>query len=337
MTPERMIEAWEDLGREVAHPAGIQRVRLDTEAAADLFACVFWPTGRPGLLVEGNGAYRPTGDRIPTCRGVRTVHEVVAGPPERTVLRVILEDDRLLDIFAVLSADLIATAAVEPTVAAALRRCIDRICLWQGLFERVPVEGMSEERQRGMIGELMILENLLMPRLGSLAAVLAWVGPDPAHQDFIHGATAVEVKTSLAKRHARIPISNEKQLDERPHSALVLAHLRFDESAALGESLPEVVARLRTALITDPAASRQFDDRLMLGGYLDVHAPLYLPNRWQVSSTRYFRVQGEFPRLTEANLPPGVGDISYSIIADDLGPFEISAENAAEMLEVDNG
>ncbi|PVX29315.1 hypothetical protein DD559_08260 [Sphingomonas pokkalii] len=160
MTPERMMEAWESLGQETAHPAGIQRVRLDTEAAADLFACVFWPAGRPGLLIEGDGAYRPAGDRIPTCRGVRTVHEVVAGPPERTVLRIILEDDRLLDIFAVLSADLIATAASESTVAAALRRRIDRICLWQGLFERVPVEGLSEERQRGMIGELLILEAL---------------------------------------------------------------------------------------------------------------------------------------------------------------------------------
>jgi hypothetical protein len=290
-----------------------------------------------GLLIEGDGAYRAAGDRIPTCRGVRTIHEVAAGPPERTILRIMLEDERLLDIFAVLSADLIATAAGESTPAAALRRCIDRICLWQGLFERVAVEGLSEERQRGMIGELLILETLLMPRLDPLAAVLAWAGPDSAHQDFIHGTTAVEVKTSLAKRHARIMIANEKQLDERPHGALVLAHMRFDESAAHGMSLPEAVARMRSALIADPAALRQLDDRLMLGGYLDVHAPLYRRSRWRISSIRYFRVGGEFPRLTEENLPRGVGDISYSIIADDLGPFEVSEEEAARLLEVDSG
>lgn len=337
MTPERVIEAWRSLGKEPAHPAGVQRVRLDTEAAADVFACLFWPSGRPGLLIEGDGAYRPAGNRIPTCRGVRTVHEVIATPAERTVLRVMLEDDRLLDIFAVLSADLIDAAIGEPTVAAALRRCIDRLCLWQGLFERVPPEGLSDERQRGMFGELLTLETLLLPRLGTLASVTAWVGPDPANQDFIHGGSAVEVKTSLAKRHARISISNEKQLDERPYDALVLAHLRLDESASLGESLPVVVARLRHLLAGDPAASRQLDDRLMLGGYLDVHAPIYLPNRWRVSSSRYFRVEGEFPRLTEANLPPGVGDINYSIIADDLGAFEISATDAAALLEIDDG
>lgn len=337
MTPERIIEAWRSLGEEPAHPAGIQRVRLDTEAAADVFACLFWPSGRRGLLIEGDGAYRPAGDRIPTCRGVRTVHEVVTTPSERTVLRVMLEDHRLLDIFAVLSADLIDAAIGETTVAAALRKCIDRLCLWQGLFERVPPEGLSDERQRGMFGELLTLEALLLPRLDALSAVTAWVGPDPAHQDFIHGGAAVEVKTSLAKRHARIIVANEKQLDERPHDALILAHLRLDESASLGESLPVVVSRLRQLLAADPAAARQFDDRLMLGGYLDVHAPIYLPNRWRVSSARYFRVEGEFPRLTEANLPPGVGDIHYSIIADDLGPFEITSADAAALLEIADG
>ena len=337
MTPERLIEAWRSLGAEPAHPAGMQRVRLNTESAADVFACIFWPSGRPGLLIEGNGAYRPADNHIPTCRGVRTVHEVIGAPVERTVLRVLLEDDRLLDIFAVLSADLIDAAISESTVSAALRRCIDRICLWQGLFERVPAEGLSEERQRGMMGELLILESLLIPRLDAVAAVSAWVGPDPAYQDFIHGGTAIEVKTSLAKRHARIIVANEKQLDERPHSALVLAHLRLDESATLGESLPVVVNRLRQLLSADTAAARQFDDQLMLGGFLDVHAPIYVLNRWRLSSSRFFRVDGEFPRLTEANLPAGVGDIHYSIIADDLGSFEITAEEAAFLLEVDNG
>jgi hypothetical protein len=329
-----MIEAWRSLGEESTRPAGILRVRLDTEAAADVFACLFWPSGHPGLLIEGAGAYRPSGDRIPTCRGIRTLHEVVGAPNERTVLRVVLEDDRLLEIFAVLSADLVDAAVGETTVAAALRRCIDRICLWQGLFERLPAEGLSDERQRGMVGELLVLETLLLPHLDALVAVTAWVGPDPAHQDFIHGGTAVEVKTGLTKRHARIMIANEKQLDERPHRALVLAYLRLDESATRGESLPIVVSRLRGLLAGDSAASRLFDDRLMLGGYLDVHAPNYLPNRWRLLSSRFFRIEGKFPRLTEANLPPGVGDISYSIIADDLSPFEISAAEAVALVEV---
>ncbi|SIT57196.1 conserved hypothetical protein [Mesorhizobium prunaredense] len=336
MTPDRLLEIWRGLGEEPSNPTGLQRIRLDTETAIDVFACIFWPSRRPGILIEGLGEQRPIGGRIPTCRGVRTVHEVIETPEPRTILRIMLEDDRLLPIFAVLSADLIGIAIAQPTVSAALRRCIDRLCMWQGLFERVPAEGLSEESQRGLLGELLVLETLLLDRLDPLVAVTAWVGPDPAHQDFIHFGTAIEVKTSLAKRHARIIIANEKQLDERPHDALVLVHLRMDESASLGQSLPTAVARLRQILAGDAAAAQEFDDRLMLGGYLDLHALLYTSNRWRVSSTHCYRVQGAFPRLTEANLPTGVGDIRYSIIADDLGAYEITTDEAAQLLEIDH-
>jgi hypothetical protein len=248
-----------------------------------------------------------------------------------------LEDEGLLDIFAVMSADLIGIVAPQTSTALALRRAIDRLCMWQGLFERVPAEGLSEERQRGMLGELLVMERLLVPILGSLAAAECWTGPDPAHQDFIRSGLAIEVKTSLAKRHARLRIANEKQLDERSHENLLLAYLNLDESMAHGDSLPMAVQRMRALAAGDPAASRILDDRLLVSGYLDVHAPIYDRNRWRAGDARYFRVEGEFPRLTDANLPAGVGDIGYSIIADDLGSYEIGADEVAALVEAIGG
>ena len=332
MRPEDLLSIWLSLAEASPNPTGMQRVRLDTEAAADIFACTFWPSRKPGLLVEGAGEHRPPGDRIPTCRGVRMVHEVVPGPERRTVLRIMLEDDSLSDIFAVMSADLVTATATQVSTAAALRRCIDRLCMWQGLFEKIPAEGLSEERQRGMLGELLVLETLLLPRMEALSAIEAWTGPDPSHQDFIRESLAIEVKTSLAKRHARIQIANEKQLDDRPHDVLLLALLRLNESASRGESLTMAVQRLREHLKGDPGAVQALDDRLALGGYLDVHAALYARNRWQCSDCRYFRVERDFPRLTEANLPAGVGDIRYSIIADDLGDYEIAEDEVEALL-----
>lgn len=265
------------------------------------------------------------------------VHEVFDGSPPRTVLRIILEDESLSDIFAVMSADLVTATAAQNSTPRALRRCIDRLCMWQGLFERIPVEGLSVEKQRGMLGEILVLESLLLPRLNRLLAIEAWKGPDPGHQDFIREGLAIEVKTSLAKRHARIQIANEKQLDERPHEVLLVALLRLDESATRGDSLPMAVERLRGLVRDDPVAAQALENRLADGGYLDVHAPLYVRNRWQCSGRRYFRVEGDFPRLTEANLPAGVGDIRYSIIADDLGDYEIAEEDVAALVEEADG
>lgn len=331
--PEALTAFWSNLADEPASPSGVQRVRIDPDAAADVFACIFWPSGRPGFLVEGGCDYRPGPGGIPTCRGVRVIHEVVTVPEVRTLLRVVLEDEGLLDIFAVMSADLINAVVAEASAPSALRRCIDRLCMWHILFERVPAAGLTEPQQRGLLGELLVLERVLLPRMDGLAAVSAWTGPDASHQDFISSGLAIEVKTSLAKRPARMMISNEKQLDERPHETLILVHLRLDESRAHGDSLPAAVGRVRGLLATDAVASARFDDLTAMSGYLAVHAPLYQARRWLCSATRYYRVAEGFPRLTEANLPEGVGDIRYSISADDLGAYEVSFDDVATLVE----
>jgi hypothetical protein len=281
-------------------------------------------------MIEGTGEQRPAAARIPKCRGVRLIHEVTTSVPRRTILRVMLEDSRLLEIFAILSADLVDAVRSEASPGAALRRCIDRLSMWQGLFERPPAEGLTEEAQRGLFGELAVLETVLGV-LGTLEAVTAWTGPDPSNQDFVHRGVALEVKTSLAKRHARLAIANERQLDERPHSLLVLVYARLDESVAGGLTLPALVERCRARLRDDISAARLFDDRLVAAGYLDVHAELYRSS-WLVSAMRFFSVRGDFPRLTDANLPPGVGDIRYSIVADDLGQWELTREDALAAL-----
>lgn len=312
--------------------SGMDRRRLDAEAHVDVFACVFWPRGRSGLLIEGEGQVEDLADRVPRCRGVRVAFEEHRSDDgsERTSLFIMLEEERLREIFAVLSADLVNAILAEPSVSAALRRCLDRLCMWQGLFDRISPEGLSEERQRGLFGELAVLEAVFLRQIGALDGISAWVGSSSAHQDFLHGRLAIEVKTSLAKRPARIAISNEKQLDERQHDPLLLASVRLDESEAKGMSLPCLVARIRGQLLEEESARRLFDDRLLLADYLEVHAPLY-EARYQIGSMRWFRVEGEFPRLTDANLPAGVGDISYSIIADDLSPWEVGLDTVTSL------
>lgn len=335
MTPAELIDRWAELASIRPSLSGMDRRRLAAQAAVDVFACVFWPRRRSGLLIEGDGHVADLAERVPRCRGVRVALDEHGGGslPERTTLTIVIEEERLHEIFAVLSADLINAIVDEPSSARALRRCIDRLCMWQGLFDRIRPDGLSEERQRGLFGELVVLGQLFLKRGNLLNGVAAWIGSNSAHQDFRRGGLAIEVKTSLAKRHAKIMISNEKQLDERPHDTLVLASVRLDESEPHGLSLPDLIAQLRLRLAHDEPAARLFDERVMLADYLDVHASLYEGRRYRVSSTRWFRVRGEFPRLTEANLPAGVGDISYSVIADDLSAWEMGEDMLHDMIE----
>lgn len=333
MRSPELLELWQEMSSGASGPAGFDRRLLDVEAPVSIYACIYWPDGQPGLLVDGEGSVRPTGGRLPKCRGVRLSHETRRGDPVRTVVRVLLEDQRLREIFAVLAVDLLGVAKAQSSAAEALRQCIDRIAMWQGLFERIPADGLSDEAQRGLFGELWVLRDLFVAVLPPFEAVAAWVGPDPANQDFIHRGVAVEVKSSLAKRHSRLSIANEKQLDETPFRELFLAHTRLDDGSAQGETLPDLVKSCRDRLGQDPYAARQFDDSLLEAGYLDVHAPIYADRSWLISSLRFFKVTGEFPRLTEINLPPGVGDIRYTIIADDLALYECERDKVVASLE----
>ena len=334
MTPAELTDRWTELGAGRRGSSGMDRRRLDAEAAVDIFACVFWPQGRSGLLIQGAGRVDALAERMPKCRGVRVEHEEREGRPSEPLTQVTirLEEDRLRDIFAVLAADLVNTVVAEPAAPAALRRCVDRLCMWQGLFERLSPEGLSDEHQRGLYGELVVMDAQVLEENRLLRGVSAWTGPDADHHDFRMGGVALEVKTTLAKRHARIPIANERQLDERAHDALLLASVRLDESEAHGRSLPAVVANLRERLGGEEAAARLFDEKLVLADYLDVHAPLYDARRFRVTSTDWFRVEGDFPRLTGAGLPAGVGDIRYSIIADDLDRWRIAEDEVTTLL-----
>lgn len=331
MNPDELVELWNSLGDEPA-ATGMTRRRLETDAPVDLFACIFWPSGRPGLLIEGDGAQHPPTDRIPACRGVKVLHEVISPSNPRTILQVALEDDRLRDIFSILSTDLVDSIRHEETGEAGLRRCIERLSMWQGLFERVPADGLSEEAQRGLFGELTILEDLCLAEMDPLEAVTAWAGPAAAHQDFIVRDSAIEVKTALSKRHSRVTVANERQLDERAHRVLLLAYVRLQRSDAKGLSLPALVTQIRTLLQPDIAARREFDNRLAQSGYLELHAPLYEPNNYRVIDLKLYQVHAEFPRLTEANLPAGVGDIRYTIIPDNLSEYELTREAAVQFV-----
>ena len=333
MSPSELLDLWQEMSSDASGAAGFDRRLLDMDAPVGIYACIYWPGGQPGLLVEGEGIVRPTGGRLPKCRGVRLSHEILRGEPARTIVRILLEDQRLLEIFAVLAVDLLGVAVSQSTAAEALRLCTDRIAMWQGLFERIPADGLSDEAQRGLFGELWVINDLFLNVLPPADAVAAWIGPDPGNQDFVHRGIAVEVKSSLAKRHSRLSIANEKQLDETPFRQLVLAHVRLDDGSAQGESLPDLVKLCRDRIGPDLYAARRFDNSLLEAGYLDAHAPLYADRTWQVSSLRFFHVRHEFPRLTEANLPPGVGDIKYSIIADNLVQYECQREQLVASLK----
>ena len=125
----------------------------------------------------------------------------------------------------------------------------------------------------------------------------------------------------MATQPQRLTINSERQLDRAGLQVLFLFHISLDVRAGAGESLPDVVERVRVSLHAEPGARDLFEDRLVQAGYLGTHAPRYADVGYVVRDVHLFRVTEHFPRIVEADLRAGVGDVRYSIGVSDCMPF----------------
>jgi len=201
---------------------------------------------------------------------------------------------------------------------------IDGLARWQK-FLSASFEGLSEEFQRGLWGELHFLREHLLPTLGA-AAVNNWKGGERAHQDFQFESSAVEVKTTLAKQPQVVRITSERQLDDSAWASLFLNVIALDVRDGSCETLPAMVASLRAKLAADTARER-FEDELLMVGYLDTHAARYMDRGYTVRADSFFRVGPKFPRLVEADMPAGVGDANYALSVAACEPFKVTSDH----------
>jgi hypothetical protein len=253
-----------------------------------------------------------------------------------TVYAVTLEAqfERDNDVFTSLVQDVVTVTSEADDAEAAARAFQFRLGQWQRLLQRDRRSGLTDEEQRGLYGELCVLQDQVLPLLLPLEAVQAWTGPEGTAKDFqFPGGVALEVKTSLARPPHEIRIANERQLDDTGLEALFLLFRLLEVHRGSGETLPHRVERLRKALSPAPAARALLDERLEDYGYFDVHAVQYREAGYVPRSAHLYGVRDGFPRITGASLPAGVGGVSYVVSAAACAPFELPLHQLPAALE----
>jgi len=222
----------------------------------------------------------------------------------------------LSGVFGRLCQDLIDAMATVTDEAALTNLVRDRLALWKKLFDDGSA-GLEPWQVKGMVAELLVLEDLLRSRLRSpLEAVTGWVGPTGADQDFQFSDEAIEVK-AVGPGATSISISSLQQLD-----ALVSLRIRVHtlRPASVGETdavgLNNLVPRVEGYLVGSPDALSIFKGRLLEGGY--VEGPHYETILFQPISCEELQVTASFPRLTVASVPTGITSATYTLSLDVL-------------------
>jgi Putative PD-(D/E)XK family member, (DUF4420) len=305
----RIEELWASLRREAAEA---QR-RVDAAHPLDLYADFEQPD-RPGLILFCDE--RPN-DALPLkAIGIDRRRR----QDGRWTMRVYLEEPRLLTVFAELCRDIIEFTRHAAPGAQPSGLVLSRIERWRTLM--LPQQARLNRAQlRGLIGELLVLERDLLPRLGPDQAISAWIGPLGASQDFrLPDGRKLEVKA--IDRHAnRVQINGLDQLDSGG-DPLELIVLRLEEtgSDAEGAVTPaRLIEQLRAQLGQAPAALQTFETLLHFVGWEDGDDSEAVAVR--LERVDRYEVDERFPRLTPATVPAAIAEATYNIV---LPPSSVS-------------
>ena len=153
------------------------------------------------------GADVPGPSALPRLAGIELVALRIGDVGCRLVLTLL--DSEQFDIFRALCSDLMrATDQLAGNESAAgLAVTLNRLLRWQGLLERARNDLLSQSKIIGLVGELLVLRDVLLPRLDTFDAVQSWRGPYGDEQDFLLAGRIVEVKTQVSTSDRYLPIS----------------------------------------------------------------------------------------------------------------------------------
>lgn len=323
-------DVWDEL-ETLAAPgsAGRFKRRVHPESSLDLFIGVAKPANQRLMMMLASEESLAGVEKLPNSQGVEA-RVIRPGEDGRDLtLELALTDPRFTDIFSVLVLDIVDAVAVIGDERIAVSEVVERVQRWQRFLEEGGLQGLSPEHQRGLFAELWVLRDLLQA-LDPSDVVGAWTGPDHTPHDFQFGPCALEVKETAGKQHQLLRIVSERQLDDVGVDSLYLVHLSLDVHRNAGETLPSLVDDLRAHL--GGTAPQALEAKLVAAGYLEHQRGLYEECGYTPREFNIFGVREGFPRITERDLVPGVGDVRYSIAVAECKHFAVEREELIELI-----
>lgn len=295
---------------------GVDSRRMDQFAKWNFFWSVM-PKNEPAfaLVLATSPSQLP---KLPKLKNLEAGFTSLPGGPA-FYLR--LKDRSQTEMFATLCRDIAAAAADAIDEGDALLKVVGRTNRWHHLLRGGRTSALSEQEQRGLIGELALL-TWLATTLGAASALLAWRGPFGSPKDFeLHGH-CIEVKGRRAAAQPFVQISNEFQLaDVEGHRTWLRVCAVDKVGEPFGQTLHHVVNKAGTMVCADDASLWQvYEEALAASGYRSEDS--YEEFRWLVAGGSWFEVVPGFPRI-ELPLSGGVSEVRYALALSACEPFEV--------------
>jgi len=303
---------------------------------ADIPWHFFWARDFSGkcMLILTHSTDATTPGRLPNLKGIQ-LERVPSECGSQQSLTFRLLDSTHREIFHRLCTDIVTVASIAPSELAAVIATIQRTWRWHHLLRGGSQQRLSEEEQKGLIGELLTIEKYLLPNYSAMVAISAWSGPYGAPKDFQIGLCCIETKAHGSSAKPTVEITSEHQLDGNGLDRLFLLIAALDPAApgSPGQfTLTELVARLRDQIMqADPAALNLYEAGLAAVGFRGEDD--YSEYAWIAGSTRLYSVGEHFPRLVASGMMNGVHHVRYSLSLATCDTFRIADDEFVAALK----
>lgn len=215
------------------------------------------------------------------------------------------------DVFAIFCADIIEYSQVANHEKAALRLVIERYKQWSKLLEFQKVDRLDESGRKGLLGELLFLEQLIDASASPLPVVKGWAGPEGGDQDFVYANCWYEVKT-LGASATNVRISSLEQLAPTETGELVIMRIDKTVPNQTGAiSLNDVFHRIREKLKENAEVQEVFHAKLGACGFIDLQE--YSETKYLWSCMQRYTVDTSFPKLIRETVPSEIVALSYEL------------------------
>jgi hypothetical protein len=226
-------------------------------------------------------------------------------------LAFILLSKEMEEVYITMCGDIIRFSSVESAPAKALIQVIGRYKQWIKLLEHQRSALMGASAQKGLIGELYYLKTRLESGMNEEEALIGWVGPEGADQDFQYTDGWHEIKATGISS-SEVGISSIEQLDNDETGELIIVRIDKCADEKKGSiTLRSMVQSIFPLLHSNYSAFEAYNAKLSKVGYMDL--PEYDQQFYYISGKEIYSVDCDFPRLRRASLPSEVTQCNYSL------------------------
>lgn len=279
--------------------------RVDYNISLD----IFWIKTEKGCF----GLYLATKEKMEReikfqLKGIE-IHKIIDSLGTKFIF--ILKNSAEWEIFLILCKDLIASASSKIVDSDIVDEIFKRLNQWKRTLSENVYPNFSFLLEMGLFGELLCLNEKIIPIYGVNEAIKHWTGPDFKKQDFIMKDKILEVKTYVPTHRKSIKISSIEQLYFNREVPLYINAIALQKSefGLTIENLIDSVLK-NSDLIVE--SENLFELKLINYGYFqELHRERL--NSFKILGNEIYFVDENFPRIKPEFIPSGILSINYEI------------------------